>query len=211
MKIGFMGGTFSPPHKGHLHSAKVFIEEAELDRLIIIPAGVSPFKIDTKATASDIDRLEMAKLCFLPLSNNKCEVTVSDMEMRREGASFTIDTINTLKELHPDNELYMFVGSDMFLSLERWKNSEEIFQKCRIYTRCRENGERDVMISAMQRYKENYGATVLLSDDKEIVVSSTDVRTALGTKNFKTCQNLLTDSVLEYIIKGGLYFGCEYI
>ena len=207
MRIGFMGGTFSPPHKGHLHSAKVFIKEAQLDRLIIIPAGVSPFKVDKEATASDADRLEMARLCFLPLSSDKCLVEVSDMEIQREGTSFTIDTIETLKETYPDCELYMFVGSDMFFSLERWRCSEEIFKKCRIYTRCRENGEKDSMISAMKKYTENYGAEVLLSDDKEIVVSSTDVRNALGTKNFKTCQNLLTDTVLEYIIKGGLYFG----
>ncbi len=207
MRIGFMGGTFSPPHKGHLHSAKVFIKEAGLDRLIIIPAGVSPFKVGKEATASDNDRLEMARLCFLPLSDEKCKVSVSDMEILREGASFTVDTVNSLKETYPDSELYMFVGSDMFLSLERWKSSEEIFRKCFIYTRCREIGEREAMLSAKEKFEKNYGAEVLLSQDSEIVISSTDVRNAISTKNFKTCQNLLTDSVLEYIIKGGLYFG----
>ena len=207
MKIGFMGGTFSPPHNSHLHSAKVFIKEAELDRLIIIPAGVSPFKVGKEATASDSDRLEMSKLCFLPLSDEKCTVTVSDIEILREGASFTIDTVNALKKMYPDCELYMFVGSVMFLSLESWKSSDEIFQKCRIYTRCREIGEIEVMLAAKEKYEKNYGAEVLFSKDKEIVVSSTDVRNAISTKNFKTYQNLLTDSVLEYIIKGGLYFG----
>ena len=206
MRIGFMGGTFSPPHMGHLHSAKVFAAEARLDKLIIIPAGVSPFKVNSKATASNKDRLEMARLCFMPLDSEQCSVEVSDMEITREGTSFTIDTINALKEAYPDSELYMFVGSDMFLSLEKWKNSEEIFRKCHIYTRCREGGEKEAMLSTMKKYEENYGASVLFSDDKEIVVSSTQVRSALETKNFKTCQNLLTDSVLKYIIKGGLYF-----
>ena len=91
-----MGGTFSPPHIGHQTSAKVFIDEMKLKRLIIIPAKVSPFKVDMQATASDSDRMQMTKLCFLPLDSEKCKVEVSDIEMSKDGASFTIDTIITI-------------------------------------------------------------------------------------------------------------------
>lgn len=206
MKIGFMGGTFSPPHSGHLHSAKVFIEEVKLDRLIIIPAKVSPFKVDKKATASDKDRMEMTKLCFLPLDSEKCCVEVSDMEMAKDETSYTIETINELKTQYPYDELYMFVGSDMFYSLEKWRSYEEIFKKCIIYTRCREKSELELMLKTKQKYESLYGAKVYVSDDKEFVVSSTEVRAALSSQNFETCRNLLTDTVLGYIIKGGLYF-----
>ena len=206
MRIGFMGGTFSPPHIGHLTSAKVFIEEMQLDRLIIIPAKVSPFKVNVEATANDSDRMQMAKLCFLPLDSANCKVDVSDIEMSKDGASFTIDTINALKSIYTDDELYMFVGSDMFLSLERWKSSAEIFKKCGIYTRTRLDNERNTMLDTKAKYENEYGAKVFFSDAEEIIVSSTDVREALSSKNFETCRNLLTDKVLEYIIKGGLYF-----
>ena len=206
MRIGFMGGTFSPPHVGHLHSAKEFIDELNLDKLLIIPAKVSPFKVNTEATASDFDRMEMSKICFLPLDGEKCKVEVSDIEMSKDGASYTIETINDLKTKYPDDEIIMFVGSDMFLSLERWKNSKEIFEKCSIYTRVRESNERQIMLETKEKYQDIYGAKIYFSDDKEFIVSSTEVRNALSSKNFETCRNLLTEEVLGYIIKGGLYF-----
>ena len=206
MNIGFMGGTFSPPHKGHLHSAKVFIREMKLDKLIIIPAKVSPFKQNTTETASEKDRLEMARLCFLPLDSKACPVEVSEIETNRSGTSYTIETIKQLRQEYPDSTLYMFVGSDMFLCLEKWKCFEDIFKECHIYTRCREENQAQVMTQAMEKYREKYGAVISLSSDKEIIVSSTLVREALSSKNIESCENLLTEEVLRYIIKGGLYF-----
>ena len=206
MRIGFMGGTFSPPHMGHLNAAKGFIREMNLDRLIIIPAGVSPFKVNSMATASNRDRLEMAKLCFLPLDSDKCRVEVSDMEVSKEGTSYTIDTINELKSMYPDDELYMYVGSDMFLSLEKWKAAEDIFAKCIIFTKCREKNQLEAMLITKQKFEKLYNAEVYISIDEEFVVSSSQVREALAVQNFETCRNLLTDKVLGYIIKGGLYF-----
>ncbi|MBQ7399639.1 MAG: nicotinate (nicotinamide) nucleotide adenylyltransferase [Clostridia bacterium] len=206
MNIGFMGGTFSPPHVGHLHSAKVFIEEMNLDRLIIIPAKVSPFKANSVETASDMQRLEMARLCFLPLDSKRCHVEVSEIEVSKNEISYTIETVKKLKELYPDDELFMFVGSDMFLSLEKWRDFENIFRECHVYTRCRERNEEQIMFDAAEKYKKMYNAFITLSKDREIIASSTEVRQALTTKNIQSCQNLLTDEVLGYIIKGGLYF-----
>ena len=206
MNIGFMGGTFSPPHIGHLHSARVFIEEAKLDRLIIIPAKVSPFKVNSAATASDHDRFEMSRLCFLPLNSENCSVEVSDIEISKDKTSYTVETVTELRNFYPDDTIYMFVGSDMFISLERWKSFEKIFSECRIYTRCRDNSERNSMLDTAQKYRQKYGADVVLSEDNALIASSTEVREALGAKNMESCRNLLTEDVLGYIIKGGLYF-----
>ncbi len=206
MRIGFMGGTFSPPHTGHLHSAKVFIEEMNLSRLIIIPAKVSPFKVDTDETASDSDRFEMVRLCFSPLNSEKCRVEISDMEISKNETSYTIETVKMLRKMYPDDEIYMFVGSDMFLTLERWREFRGIFDSCHIYTRCRENGESRLMQKTAEKYTAEYGAKITLSSDKEVIASSTQVRQALATKNMQSCRNLLTDEVLGYIIRGGLYF-----
>ncbi|MBO4949731.1 MAG: nicotinate-nicotinamide nucleotide adenylyltransferase, partial [Clostridia bacterium] len=180
MNIGFMGGTFSPPHIGHLHSARVFIEEAKLDRLIIIPAKVSPFKVNSAATASDHDRFEMSRLCFLSLNSESCSVEVSDIEISKDKTSYTVETVTELRIFYPDDTIYMFVGSDMFMSLERWKSFEKIFSECRIYTRCRDNGERNAMLDTAQKYRLKYGADVVLSEDNALIASSTEVREALG-------------------------------
>lgn len=207
MKIGFMGGTFSPPHKGHLNAAKVFYEEEDLDKLIIIPSAVSPFKVSDEKNATDRQRFEMAYLCFSKLMDEYgYNIEVSDMEQVREGISYTFLTVRELKELYPKDELIMYVGSDMFLSLEKWKNAEEIFSCCKIYTRCRENGEMQQMVQGKKKYEQLYGANIVISDHKEVIVSSTQVRNEVSAKNLSNYKNLLTDEVFRYIINNRLYF-----
>ena len=108
--------------------------------------------------------------------------------------------------MYPDSELVMYVGSDMFFSLEKWKNSNELFSNCKIYTRCRENGEVSQMMQTKQKYEELFGADIFISQDKEVIVSSTYVREQIASKSFTNCQKLLTDEVLRYIIDRRLYF-----
>ncbi len=206
MKIGFMGGTFSPPHKGHLHSAEVFYRETGLDLLIIIPAKVSPFKTDSQMTASDRDRFEMTKLCFSSLGDKGMNVRVSDMELSRQGTSYTVDTVKTLRELYPDDSLYMFVGSDMFISLERWKNFKDIFSQCTVYTRSRLCDEEKTLEKTKALYEEKYGADIVISNDEELIISSTFIREKIAERCFEKAENLLTDNVLRYIIENRLYF-----
>ena len=115
MNIGIFGGSFNPPHKGHLVAAKAFFEKAKLDSLIITVAGRPPHKeLDLKC--SDADRLEMTRLGFLPMGN---KATVSDMEITRQGKSYTFDTLNQLKELYPDDKLFLYCGSDMLTSFKK--------------------------------------------------------------------------------------------
>lgn len=211
MKIGFMGGTFSPPHIGHLNAAKVFYEEEQLDLLIIIPAKVSPFKAQTEATSSDSERFEMSNLCFMSLKNDfGYNIEVSPIEIQNESISYTYLTIRTLKDKYKDCKLVMYVGSDMFFSLEKWKNSHEIFSSCKIYTRCRENGEMESMLKIKEKYSALYKADITISTDKEVIVSSTYLREQIELKNYSNCQKLLTDEVLRYIIDNRLYFQENY-
>ena len=206
MKIGFMGGSFNPPHIGHLNAAKCFYEEAGLDKLIIIPAKVSPFKVERQSDVSDLQRLEMSRLCFGSLREKYgYEVEVSDLEIKNDGVSYTILTVEKLKALYPRDELTMYVGSDMFLSLEKWKSFEDIFRNCSIFTMCRENGEVETMEKTAEKYRSLYGARITLSRQKEVIVSSTEVRDKIRSKSTANCEKLLTEDVLRYIIKGRLY------
>ena len=156
MRIGFMGGTFSPPHIGHFNAAKDFYRDEKLDRLIIIPARVSPFKADSKATATDSQRFDMARLCFKKLSAQYgYNVDISKLELENDDVSYTYITIRKLKELYTPQELIMYVGSDMFLSLEKWKNASEIFSSCTIYTHRRQKSEADILLETKKGMK-NY-------------------------------------------------------
>lgn len=199
-----MGGSFNPPHIGHLNAAESFYREASLDKLIIIPTKVSPFKSEEKSTVSDYHRLEMARLCFSSLPE-EFNVEVSPMEQIRSGISYTIITIKELLGLYGDCELIMYVGSDMLLSLERWKDFEEIFSLCEIYAKSREHDDKALLENAVSRYKTLYGAKITLSHNHEIVMSSTEIRSEFFSKNHSNCKNLLTESVLRYIINNGLY------
>ncbi len=208
MKIGFMGGSFNPPHIGHLNAAMCFYEECDLDTLFIIPAKVSPFKVDRKSDVTDLQRLEMCRLCFGRLKEEYgYDVEVSDMEISRDGVSYTILTVDELMCKYPGCELYMYVGSDMFLSLEAWKSFEDIMEKCSIFTMCRNAGEGQTIEKTAQKYHELYKARTIISKQKEVVVSSTDLRCAIETKTQTNYQNRLTEDVLRYIIKGNLYSG----
>ncbi len=205
MNIGFMGGTFSPPHVGHLYSAESFYNDASLDLLYIIPAKVSPFKTNTDSTASEKDRLEMTRLCFRKLYDKGMNVIISDMEITKDGTSYTFETVENLMKIHPGCNLFMYVGSDMYFSLERWKNVDVIFKNCVIYTKARNSDEDSLIKTAAEMYNKKYCVSTIISDDAEIIVSSTLLREffALGTP--EKARNLLTDEVLGYIIKNGLY------
>ena len=110
MRIGIYGGAFNPVHKGHIKLAEEVKTKADLDKIIIMPSGLSPHK----SSGSLIDsshRLQMCKLAF-----EGEDYIISDLEIKREGKSYTVDTVTELKEIYPDDELYLIMGSDMLLS-----------------------------------------------------------------------------------------------
>ncbi len=205
MNIGFFGGSFDPPHKGHIHSAQVFCKEADLSVLYIIPTHVSPFKKDKTDVCSNNHRLKMCELAFKGITDVNTDIRVSDIEIKRQGTSYTIDTVKELCSIYPEDNLFMFVGSDMFLSLERWKDSETIFNKCVIYTRARYEGDIPKLQNHAQNYIQKFGARVIISSDKELICSSTEVRSLLSQNNILNLKNLLTDDVFRYIIENKLY------
>lgn len=207
MNIGFFGGTFSPPHKGHLQSAEAFIKECNLAKLIIIPTKVSPFKAQSEKTASDYHRLNMTRLCFDTLKNTGIDVEVSDFEISREDTSYTYITLRHLLSQYPQNRLFMYVGSDMFLSLEKWKNAQEIFKNCCIYTRARNNDELLSLRETAEKFKKIYSADVTISHDTPFCVSSTQIRNLFIKNDTQTLKNLLTNEVFRYIMENRLYLG----
>ena len=122
-RIGIFGGTFSPPHNGHLQAAKAFMEQMWLDILYVIPTALPPHK-EMEIPVSAQHRLEMCRLAFSGMEG----VYVSDMEIQRGGKSYTVETLRELTG--EDRRLFFLCGTDMMLTLDRWREPEEIFKLC---------------------------------------------------------------------------------
>ena len=196
-RIGIYGGTYSPPHIGHIRAAEYAIEACKLDRLLLIPTGVSPHKAMAQG-ASARDRLEMLRLSARGIE----KAEVSDIEVRREGSSYTVDTLRQLKAEHPDSELVLLMGTDMFTSFLNWREPDAIMKLATLAVFCRgERGEK-ARIEAQKLSMESLGAQVELVQNPVTAISSTDLRRMLI---FGCADPFLMPGVGEYIRSNGLY------
>ena len=196
-RIGIYGGTYNPPHIGHLRAAEYAIEALALDRLLLIPTGVSPHK-EMAAGASTADRLELLRLSAKGIERAE----VSDIEIRREGRSYTVDTLRALKAEHPESELFLLMGTDMFLSFLTWREPEAIMKLATLAVFCRgEKGER-ARIEDQKSALEALGARVELVENPVTAISSTDLRRMLV---FGCADPFLMPGVDDYIREKELY------
>ena len=142
MRLGLYGGSFNPIHYGHLNVARTALADLRLDRLVVIPAAVSPFKVGAAdaAPACLPDRLEAVRAAFA----DDPRVEVDDREIRRGGVSYAIDTVREIiaeRALTPDDRLFFVIGEDSVEGLGRWKDAAELRRLCefRAYPRTRES------------------------------------------------------------------------
>ena len=195
MRVGIFGGTFNPPHIGHVEAAKAFQVGAKLDKLIIMPAFLPPHKIHDN-TVTSIERLEMCKLAFKDLSNTE----VSDLEILRGGKSYTYLTLQELTSY--DTELYFLCGTDMILTMDTWKNPDIIFSLAEIcYIRREKDSETTERIrTKCNDYLKKYGASIIPIDAEVIEISSSEIRS-----NVDSMSKYLSTAGADYICKAGLY------
>ena len=201
MKIGIYGGTFNPIHRGHLTAARAAMDALGLDRLLLIPASVPPHKALPQGSADAADRLEMAALACAELGP---VAQALDIELHRTGPSYTVDTLRQLRMEHPEDELWLLMGTDMFLSLETWHRAAEVMSLAHIGAFDRVHPQPGEDLAAQKRLLETkYGATVAIIANRQVIdLSSTQVREALAAGRGR---NLLTDPVYGYIQRRGLY------
>ena len=197
MRIGLMGGTFNPPHMGHVNAARSALLKLSLEKLIFIPTGIPPHKMMAKASASADDRLEMTRLAAALVG-----AEVSDIEIRRVGKSYTVYTLRELHEKYPDDELWLIMGTDMFLSLETWFCFEEIFSLACIAAVPREKNDIIRLNAYSEKLKEKYDAVTRVLDTEAVTISSTQLRPEKGRKELR---NYLPDEVYDYIMRKNLY------
>jgi len=199
-KIAIFGGTFNPPHMGHIRLVNAFEEQRGFDKVLIIPTYIPPHK-ESKQLASCEDRLQMCHLAF-----SEPIFEVSDIEIKREGKSYTYDTLIQLAEIYKDAQFYLIIGSDMFLTFHEWKRAEDIFDLCTVCASMREDDE---TLADLQEYAKKFfpkqadKLKIVLSDFEPLEVSSTQLRQMLA--DGQDVSNLVPKAVVEYINSRGLY------
>lgn len=197
MRIGIYGGTFNPPHTGHRKAAREAIGALGLDKLLIIPTAEPPHKELPEESAGPEQRLELARLCFGGLEGAE----VSPLELERGGKSYTVDTVAELRRLYPGAELWLIMGGDMFLSLEKWYRSEELLRETGVAVSARAD-ERERILAEAEKLRRERGARVRFIDEPPIVISSTALRESLRRAEGR---EYLTEETYAYIVKNRLY------
>lgn len=197
-RIGIYGGTFNPPHLGHIQAAKAAVQALGLSKLLLIPDNIAPHKELPPGSPGPEQRLEMLRLA----AEGAPELEVSDLELRREGVSYTFQTILTLKEQYPEAQLILLMGTDMFASFDTWKNTDIILRNAALGVLCRgDKGEQEAIAEKAAQLTAG-GAKVELVNNPVLAISSTQLRRLIA---FDCAEPFLPKPVAEYIRQHGLY------
>ena len=198
-RIGVFGGSFDPVHIGHLIIAQDALEQLELDRLIFVPAAVSPLK-KHRAPADGRHRLEM----LLRATADNLRFDVSDIELTRGGLSYTIDTIRQLQAEHPGAALFFIVGLDSLKELHRWHCAEELLERCTVVPFGRGGEDPDDVIAKSglsHVWKTRLLERLIRIHEIEVSASEIRMRIAEGL----SIQTLVPPEVEMYIAEHNLY------
>lgn len=197
-KVGIMGGTFNPIHNGHLLLAETARETLALDRVLFMPSGNSYMKEATRILDGNT-RGQMVRLALL----GNPHFFFSDLELLREGATYTCDTLASLRAQNPGTQYYFILGEDNLLTLRLWKNPGFILHNCVIAGAVRESGDHTRILEAANALKEEYQADIRILPPRRIDISSTEIRQRL--KRGQSVRYMLPEKVIDYIMKNNLY------
>lgn len=211
MKIGIFGGTFNPVHFAHLRIAEEIREAFDLERVLFVPAASPPHK----PLADDLSFAERMTMVLLAVEGNP-HFSVSDIEGKRQGKSYSIDTLRILRQLYPADELFLIMGSDSFADFGTWKDYGAIFSCCNIVTIARPGAAillKEALPVAMQdhfcyhqaenRLQHCSGYSVYSIEGTQLDISSTAIRALISQG--KSIRYLVPDKVERHIMKQRLY------
>ncbi len=198
MKILIYGGSFNPPHLGHVRSVQAAAEAVRPDRVFLIPAAVPPHKELPEGSATAEQRLAMTELAAREIPGAE----VLDLELHRAGKSYTVDTLRSLREENPGAELVFLLGTDMFLTLDEWREPETIVSLATVALFPRETDRAGAIEAKRRQLEERYNTRFLILPGNPVEVSSTELRAALKERGGR--ENI-PEPVYAYIIRNGLY------
>ena len=198
MKIAIYGGSFNPPHLGHIEAARTVASALAPDRLLIVPASVPPHKELADGSPTAQQRLELCRLAFADIPGAE----ISEMELRREGKSYSYDTVRLLREENPDAQLILVVGTDMLLSFEKWYQFRYLLENCTLAVLARGEDDLDELRAAADYLRTTYDADVTVLPHEPIAISSETIRERLETRGG---EDYLSDAVYAEIIRHRYY------
>ena len=198
MKSAIYGGTFNPPHRGHVESLQAVYEQAKPDRVLVIPASIPPHKELAAGSPDAEKRLELTRLAFKELPYAE----VTDMELTRTGKSYTSDTVAELLRKYPDAELMLAMGTDMFLSFETWHEYRYLIDNVTMLVFARREGEDEKIFKYGEYLESKYGAKINYIMHDPLPISSSEIRRLLPRR---LGRELLPGVVFARIVKNGDY------
>jgi nicotinate-nucleotide adenylyltransferase len=199
VRIGILGGTFNPPHLGHLVCAQEAYIQLSLARVMLVPARIPPHKaVDDEPGA--MHRFEM---CRLAIAGDDARFEVSDLEILREGPSYTVDTLDELHSRDPDNELFLILGGDIAAGLPEWHEAERVLALATVAVAERPGTAHETVAASLRSIPG--GERGRFFDMPEIGISSTMLRDRARTG--ESTRYLVPDAVRDYIDQHGLYRG----
>ena len=193
MKIGVLGGTFNPPHIGHTHAAVAARDALGLEKILFVPTNQPPHKEVPEGSADTRQRVEMACLAAESIG-----AEVSDAETSRGGKSYTADTLDILKAQYSGAEIWLIMGTDMFLSLHKWYAPERIFKNACIAVVARDASGIETLSAQKEYLEREFGARAEIIDADVIEISSTELRRGEN-------ESCLCPQVRDYIRRNKLY------
>ena len=204
MKILLYGGTFDPPHNGHLNNLRAAAARVRPDRVVVMPAGLSPFKQRTSAPGAL--RLEMCG-CFRALADSPDipQLEVSGWEIAQAEAgkrNYTVLTVEKLAQENPGAQLYLAIGSDMLLSFDGWFRWQDILRLAHLVVTSRNVGD-DPELHAMARQLDPTGARILFAPVQALPMASSALRARLA--DGEACEAELPEPVRTVIRREKLY------
>lgn len=198
MKIGVLGGTFDPIHKGHLIIGEFARTSAKLDKVIYIPSGTHPFKNNKKITNSKI----RSKMVELAIESNPY-FEISNIEIEREGINYTIDTLKYLKDKYKEAEIYFIIGSDILFEIEKWNEFEKLVNLCKFILFHRIDNDEKKLSNKIQKLETKYNMNIKRVNAPVLSISSTEIRERV--KKDKSIKYLVENSVEKYILENNIY------
>ncbi len=196
MRTGIYGGSFNPVHNGHIHLADSAAEELGLDRIFLLPSGISPHRSSLEYAPGD-DRLEMLELACIGHE----KLIPCDFELRNAGKSYTVYTAREFRRRFPGDELFLLVGSDMLMCFENWYRFEEILRLVKLVAVSREKGDRGRLLEKAEMLRK-FGEIFICNAPPE-EISSTEIRKKIKKNENISCY--LPENVVQYIEQNNLY------
>ena len=199
-KIGVLGGTFNPIHNGHLILAENAYSMYRLEKVLIMPSGVS-YQKEADEVLPAVQRIEMVKLAI----RDNPHFELSEIETERTGNTYTYETMELLCELYPFTDFYFILGADNLYGIEQWKHAERIFKCCHILAAGRNHIKDQKLQEQAKHLEQAYHARIALMDTPNIDISSEIIRNHI--RNGLSVRYLLQDDVISYIEEKRLYKG----